>query len=118
MALDKNGNLSLGKDPKLAIAQEQPWLFPVDLNRASYEEVLRVPGIGPASARRIIETRRERSISSLQQLKKMRVATSRALPFIWFKGILDDERQSSFMSQVDNNLSQVIPSLAEALQIA
>jgi predicted DNA-binding helix-hairpin-helix protein len=45
-----------------------------------------VPGIGPTSAKRIIEARQEHSILSLQQLKKMKVVTSRALPFIWFKG--------------------------------
>jgi putative DNA modification/repair radical SAM protein len=101
LALDSNGSLSLGKDPKLTIARKQPWLFPFDLNKAAYEELIRVPGIGPASAKRIVETRLGSSISSIQQLKKMGVATNRALPFIWFKGILDYEKQLSFISQVD-----------------
>src|SRR4030042_6955179 len=54
-ALGERGNLPLGKAPKLVIAHKQPWLYPVDINKASYAELLRVPGIGPVSARRIVE---------------------------------------------------------------
>lgn len=118
LALGKNDNLPLGKDPKLVIAQKQPWLFPVDVNRASYKELLRVPGIGPASAKRIIEARQEHSIFSRQQLKKMKVVTSRALPFIWFKGRLDYEKQTSFMPRLGDSINQPASSLLEALQIA
>jgi putative DNA modification/repair radical SAM protein len=118
LALGKNDNLLLGKDPKLIIAQQQPWLFPIDVNRASYQELLRVPGIGPASAKRIIEARQEHSIFSRQQLKKMKVVTSRAIPFIWFKGMLDYEKQTSFMPQLDDDINQPASSSLEALQIA
>jgi putative DNA modification/repair radical SAM protein len=110
LALDKNGSLSLSKDPKLTIAQKQPWLFPVDVNRASYGELIRLPGIGPASAKRIIETRREHSISSLQQLKKMRVITGKALPFIWFKGMLEYEKQMSFVPLLDDDQGAMLTS--------
>jgi len=89
----------------------------VDVNKASYEELLRIPGIGPTSAQRIIEARREHSIFSVQQLRKMRIRTNQALPFIWFKGMLDYEKQASFIPQLDD-IEQPIPSLAEALQIA
>ena len=112
LALDKSGNLSLGKDPKLAIAQQQPWLYPVDLNKADYQELLRVPGIGPTSAKRIIETRRTYSIGSLQQLKKMRITTGLALPFIWYKGISNDGQQTSFMAQLDDAVDQPTRDLA------
>jgi len=100
LALGEKGNLPLTKDPKLAIAQKQPWLFPVDINRASYDELLRVPGIGPVSAGRIIEARSEHSIFSLEQLKKMGALTKRALPFIWFQGMLPWEKQSSFYTSL------------------
>ncbi len=118
LALDKNDNLPLGKDPKLVIARQQPWLFPVDINMAAYKELLRVPGIGPASAKKIIETRQERSITSVQQLKRMKVVTGRALPFIRFKGMLDFEKQTSFISWLDDNVNQPASPLPEALQRA
>jgi len=49
-------------DPKTAWALRHLDFFPVEVNRADYETLLRVPGIGAKSARRIIETRRSRSI--------------------------------------------------------
>ncbi|MFH1382727.1 MAG: putative DNA modification/repair radical SAM protein [Chloroflexota bacterium] len=120
LALNESGNLALPKDPKLVIAQRQPWLFPVDVNRASYEELLRVPGIGPVSAQRIVDVRQEHSIFSLQQLKKMRVVTRRATPYIWFKGMLGTEKdygkQISFLQQLED-ISPSAPSLVEATQI-
>jgi predicted DNA-binding helix-hairpin-helix protein len=115
LALGEKGNLPLTKDPKLAIAQKQPWLFPIDINRASYEELLRVPGIGPVSAGRIIQVRSEHSIFSLEQLKKMGVLTKRALPFIWFQGMLPWEKQTSFLPQLDDP-DQPVPSLAGVLR--
>ncbi|MBI2916673.1 MAG: helix-hairpin-helix domain-containing protein [Chloroflexi bacterium] len=102
LALGKEGNLPLAKDPKLVIAQRQPWLFPADVNRASYEELLRVPGIGPVGAGRIVEARRDHSIDSLEQLKKMRVLTRRAVPFLWFQGMPASERQTSFLPQLES----------------
>ncbi len=106
LALDNNDNLSLGKDPKLVIAQKQPWLFPVDINRAGYEELIRVPGIGPVSAKRIIETRRGHSIFLTQQLQKMGVMMKQALPFIRFKGMSGEEKQLSFLSQLDEDMNR------------
>jgi len=85
LALGRNDKLPLAKDPKLVIAERQPWLFPVDVNNATHEQLLRVPGIGPISARRIIQTRREHTIRSLVELRKMGVATRRATPFLWLK---------------------------------
>ncbi|MEE9365748.1 MAG: helix-hairpin-helix domain-containing protein [Dehalococcoidales bacterium] len=114
LALGEKGNLSLRKDPKLVIAENQPWLFPVDINRASHEELLRVPGVGPVSARRIIESRREHSIDSMLQLRKMRVVTSRAASYIWFQGMLEWEKQASFIPHLDE-LDATELSLAGAL---
>jgi predicted DNA-binding helix-hairpin-helix protein len=102
LALDSSGSLALGKDPKLTIARKQPWLFPLDLNQAAYKDLIRVPGIGPISARRIVDTRLESAISSVLQLKKMGVSVNRALPFIRFKGLLESERQLSFLLRMDN----------------
>jgi putative DNA modification/repair radical SAM protein len=106
LALDKNDTLSLGNDPKLVIARKQPWLFPLDINKAGYEELIRVPGIGPVSAKRIIETRRGHSIFLTQQLQKMGVVMKQALPFIRFKGMPNDEKQLSFLSQLDEEMKR------------
>ena len=114
LALDINDNLPIGKDPKLVIAQKQPWLFPVDINWAGYEELIRVPGIGPVSAKRIVETRREHSIFLTQQLQKMGVVMKQALPFIRFKGMPSDEKQLSFLSQLDDDMNRKEFSLPEA----
>jgi putative DNA modification/repair radical SAM protein len=111
LALGEKGNLTLKKDPKLVIAERRPWLFPVDVNRASYDELLRVPGIGPVSAERIVEVRREHSIDSMAQLRKMRVVTKRAASFIWFKGMLEFEKQASFIPEFDDP-DEPAPSLA------
>jgi len=117
LALDKNDNLSIMKDPKLVIAQKQPWLFPVDINRVGYEELIRVPGIGPVSAKRIIETRRGHSIFLTQQLQKMGVVMKQALPFIRFKGMSHDEKQLSFLSQLDDDMNRKGFSLSEAAPV-
>ncbi|MBI2869014.1 MAG: helix-hairpin-helix domain-containing protein [Chloroflexi bacterium] len=114
LAFGQNGNLALKTDPKLIIARKQPWLFPVDINTAGYEELLHVPGIGPQSAHRIIAARREHSIDSLTQLKKMRVVTRHAAPFIWFQGMLAAEKQASFLPLLEEE-SEETPSLASVV---
>ncbi len=115
LALGGKGELSLAKDPKMVIAKRQPWLFPVDINKAGYEELLRVPGIGPISAKRIVEARAEHSISSLQQLKKMGVVVKRAGAFIWLRGASAHERQMCFLQELDDEPEE-LPSLAGVLR--
>jgi predicted DNA-binding helix-hairpin-helix protein len=114
LALDDDDFLPLRKDPKLIIAHKQPWVFPVDINRASYDELLRVPGIGPVSASRIIETRKDHSIDSLEQLRKMHVVVKRANPYIWFRSMLNSEKQLSFLPELDSEVAEPEPSLASA----
>ena len=63
---DKSGNLRLDKDPKEVWADSHPEYFPVRLNTSDREALLRVPGLGPESVRRILRMRRERKISSLE----------------------------------------------------
>ncbi len=78
---DKHPNLDLEIDPKLSYALRNPWMFPVDINKAPYELILRVPGIGVKSAKLIIASRRYGKINS-GQLKKMGVVLKRARFFI------------------------------------
>lgn len=73
--------LDLEIDPKLTWALRHPEAFPVDLNKADYEMILRVPGIGVKSARLIVVSRRHGRITS-SMLKKIGVAMKRAKYFI------------------------------------
>ena len=81
---DQHPQLDTDIDPKLAYALRHPYLFPVDLNTADYEMILRVPGIGVQSAKLIINNRRFGHIT-LERLKRMRVALNRAKYFITTK---------------------------------
>ncbi|MDR2586264.1 MAG: putative DNA modification/repair radical SAM protein [Prevotellaceae bacterium] len=74
-------HLDLDLDPKLMFALRHPELFPVDINRADYELILRVPGIGVKSAGLIISSRRYGRLNS-DHLKKMGVVLKRAKYFI------------------------------------
>ncbi|WP_146390826.1 putative DNA modification/repair radical SAM protein [Allorhodopirellula solitaria] len=74
-------NLSLEMDPKLAWAIANRHFFPVDINRASREELLRIPGIGVRSVDRILKLRRLQKVAT-SDLKKLRIAWKRAKSFI------------------------------------
>ena len=55
---DSNGRLFTDRDPKLVWAQSHPEKFPVDVNKADESTLLRVPGIGPITAKRIVRERK------------------------------------------------------------
>lgn len=78
---DQHPNLDLDIDPKLSWALRHPEAFPVDINRADYKMILRVPGIGVRSAKKIVQARRFGQIH-IDQLKRMGVAYNRAQHFI------------------------------------
>jgi putative DNA modification/repair radical SAM protein len=73
--------LDLDVDPKLGFALRNMHLFPVDINRADYEMILRVPGIGVQSAQKIVLARKHRRLNSLH-LKKLGIVMKRAKYFI------------------------------------
>ncbi|MDR1411086.1 MAG: putative DNA modification/repair radical SAM protein [Spirochaetaceae bacterium] len=89
-------HLDIQVDPKTAWALRHPERFPVELGRADYEELLRVPGVGATSARRIIEQRRSRSLS-YEGLRRIGVVLKRARYFITVAGAaidrLDDPKR-------------------------
>ena len=68
-------------DPKTAWALRHPQLFPVEVNRASFEELLRVPGFGHVAAQRIIEARRLCPLS-FDTLAALKIPLKRASYFI------------------------------------
>jgi len=81
----ENANLPLEYDPKCAWAISHPEIFPVEVNRAPLELLLRVPGIGARSAYKIMTARKYATLT-FEQLAKMRVVLKRAKHFITCKG--------------------------------
>ncbi|MBA3759314.1 MAG: putative DNA modification/repair radical SAM protein [Gemmatimonadales bacterium] len=81
-----DGNLPLALDPKSAWALAHPELFPVEVQSASYEELVRVPGIGPVAARRLVDQRATVSLRGLSDLRKLGVLTIRAGGFLTLRG--------------------------------
>jgi predicted DNA-binding helix-hairpin-helix protein len=73
-----DGNLSLEHDPKTAWALAHPAEFPVDVGRAPFERLLRVPGIGPRAAERIVAERRMVAFRGAGDLRRLGVDTARA----------------------------------------
>jgi len=73
--------LDLEIDPKLSYALRNPWMFPIDINKAPYENILRIPGVGVLSAKKIILARRYGKLN-IEQLKKIGVVMKRAKYFI------------------------------------
>jgi predicted DNA-binding helix-hairpin-helix protein len=82
----ENGNLPLAVDPKAAWALAHPEQFPVDVSSATYEELVRVPGVGPRSARRLVSERRTTLIRGLADLRRFGVVTTRAGGFLSLRG--------------------------------
>jgi len=75
------GMLSLDVDPKLAWALAHPERFPVDLDRAPREMLLRVPGLGVKAVNRLLMSRRVRRLRA-EDLKRLRAPVAKVLPFV------------------------------------
>ncbi|MGB3740306.1 MAG: putative DNA modification/repair radical SAM protein [Pontixanthobacter sp.] len=80
-ATDADGNLPLDIDPKLAWALKFRETFPLDVNRAPREMLLRVPGLGVTSVNRLIAARRHKSLR-LEDVGKVTVSIAKVRPFI------------------------------------
>jgi putative DNA modification/repair radical SAM protein len=86
LPFEKDGNLPQEHDPKLAWALKHPGMFPLEINKVDFTELLKVPGIGKISARRIIETRNQEKFTRLDQLKKTGAVIGRARNFLTLQG--------------------------------
>jgi predicted DNA-binding helix-hairpin-helix protein len=86
LVFDQDGNLSLDRDPKTAWALAHPDRFPVALERAPYEMLLRVPGIGPTAARRLIRERRSVVLRDADDFRGLGADMRRAGYFVTLKG--------------------------------
>ncbi|NQT30283.1 MAG: radical SAM protein [Candidatus Saganbacteria bacterium] len=82
----KEGNLPNHIDPKLNCALHNMDKFPVEINKASFKDLLRIPGIGKTIANKIIAVRQEGRLTYLSQIKKMGALAKKAAPFILING--------------------------------
>jgi predicted DNA-binding helix-hairpin-helix protein len=86
LGLDGAGRLRLDIDPKLAWAQAHGEAFPVEVNRATRSELLRVPGFGVKAVEAILTTRRQAQLRDPLDLRRLGIATGRALPWVTIDG--------------------------------
>jgi predicted DNA-binding helix-hairpin-helix protein len=92
-AAGDDGMLPLDIDPKLAWALKFRESFPVDVNRAPREQLLRVPGLGTKAVKRLLQSRRWRAIT-LDDVARLTVSIAKVRPFIttadWRPTLLTD----------------------------
>jgi predicted DNA-binding helix-hairpin-helix protein len=86
LPFDDGGNLPLESDPKLAWARRHLAQAPVEVNTADRRGLLRVPGIGPKGAERILRERRRGRLRELIDLQKLGIVSKRAAPFVLLDG--------------------------------
>ena len=101
---EKHSSFDTQVDPKCDWALRHLDQFPVEINRASIEILLRVPGIGYKMAQRIVSARRVAPLS-FEDLKRMRVVLKRAQYFITCKGV--------YYGNVDIDSESLYPILSE-----
>lgn len=90
-----DGYLPSGIDPKTAWAQLHLKMKPIEINCASREELLRIPGIGPIGAQSILKARRQGKLTNIADLKRIGINFSSLAPFVLLNGKRFD-KQSSF----------------------
>ncbi len=81
LALDGAGNMDLSMDPKLAWALQHREQFPVDVNAATREQLLRVPGMGVKSVDKLLQARRHRRLR-MDDLARLRMPMDKVAPFV------------------------------------
>ncbi len=84
IVFEQNGNLSLTVDPKEAWALRHPEFFPVDVNRAAGFSLLRVPGLGHVTVRRILERRKQAHLRRIEDVGKVGVRLEKAKKYLAF----------------------------------
>jgi len=82
---NKDDNFDLNFDPKTSWALNNIDKFPIEINKASYQALLRIPGIGVTSAKKIVTTGRFHSLN-FEDLRKLGIVLKRAQYFITCKG--------------------------------
>jgi putative DNA modification/repair radical SAM protein len=106
--------LDLEIDPKLSWALRNPHYFPIDINRADYKEIIRIPGIGRQSAMKIIQARKFGRLHEYQ-VKKMGIAFNRARhfmvcadsPIILGSPSMEHVRQTILLKSTNKNIKNI-----------
>jgi len=96
LIFDGEENLPLNSDPKLCWADRHLAHRPLEINRASREELLRVPGIGPKAAVAILKARRLHILRDLSSLEKLGIRAQRAKDYILLDGRQSPRQPSLF----------------------
>jgi len=94
MPFAADGRLPLDMDPKLGWAKQNLSEAPVEVNRASRRDLLRVPGIGPKGVDAILQARRQGKLRELRDLRALGILADRAAPFV----LLDGQRPARQLS--------------------
>ena len=84
ISYDKDGLLSLGADPKEVWAKKHPEFFPVKINSAPERDLLRVPGLGPITVRKILQMRKFGQILSINDVGKETLLLRKAEKHLYF----------------------------------
>jgi predicted DNA-binding helix-hairpin-helix protein len=92
----EDGMLDLALDPKLAWALRNRTRFPVDVNRADRDLLLRVPGLGRRSVERILAARRHRTLR-LDDLRRLAASVKKLRPFV----VAVDHRPTRDLDRLD-----------------
>ncbi len=108
-AFNQMGNLSLDIDPKLMLALDQLEDSPVDINNADYAHLIRVPGIGPTSANRILAQRKRHSVDAWRDLQAMGVVVKRAKAFVGFSGYRPEKSKQLKLDMFQKDRTASLP---------
>jgi predicted DNA-binding helix-hairpin-helix protein len=113
---EENPFLDVALDPKTAWALAHLDRYPVEIKTAPYEELLRVPGIGAKSARRILEARRSRPVS-FDGLRRMGVAMKRARWFATLGGAFLEKSSALKILACPARLRRILADDDDGLQL-
>jgi len=86
LPFQSGGLLPLDVDPKLAWAEQHILHTPIEINLATREQLLRIPGIGPKGVQAILSARKDQKLHSLASLTKLGIQARKAAPYILLNG--------------------------------
>jgi predicted DNA-binding helix-hairpin-helix protein len=98
LPLTQTGFLPLDRDPKAAYAAQALVEHPIEVNTASPDRLLRIPGVGPRGVQRLLDARKHGQLRELQHLRQLGIVAERAAPYVTLMG-RRPRHQLSFLSR-------------------